>query len=147
MDTPPADGAYVKVLCVCIVQHEQLTPQVCLLEWTQCKAQELTLIHPQTLLWRRLMCDLNELIWVEYVLVCVRYVQLGFFNMYTSVYVCVHTVCAVVQGLFLEGARWDREKKVMGESLPKILYDSIPIVSHLCLCSVGDASQYRIKAL
>lgn len=64
MDTPPADGAYVKVLCVCIVQHEQLTPQVCLLEWTQCKALELTLIHRQTLLWRRLMCDLNELIWL-----------------------------------------------------------------------------------
>ncbi|XP_069555861.1 dynein axonemal heavy chain 3 [Brachyistius frenatus] len=33
-----------------------------------------------------------------------------------------------VQGLFMEGARWDRQNMVIGESLPKILFDSLPII-------------------
>ncbi|XP_041348477.1 dynein heavy chain 3, axonemal-like isoform X2 [Gigantopelta aegis] len=35
---------------------------------------------------------------------------------------------AYVKGLFMEGARWSIEHKVICESLPKILYDSTPII-------------------
>lgn len=32
------------------------------------------------------------------------------------------------QGLFLEGARWDKDKMVIAESLPKVLYESLPVI-------------------
>lgn len=35
---------------------------------------------------------------------------------------------AYVKGLFMEGARWDKENMVIGESLPKILFDPLPVI-------------------
>lgn len=36
-----------------------------------------------------------------------------------------------VYGLFLEGARWDRTAQYLNEALPRILYDTMPLVSKI----------------
>jgi dynein heavy chain len=33
-----------------------------------------------------------------------------------------------VNGLFIEGARWNKERKVLDESLPKVLFSSAPVI-------------------
>ncbi|XP_075900184.1 dynein axonemal heavy chain 3 [Nelusetta ayraudi] len=45
---------------------------------------------------------------------------------------------AYVQGLFIEGASWDRQNMVIGESLPKILFDFLPII----LLRPGEMSKF-----
>ena len=36
--------------------------------------------------------------------------------------------CYGVHGLYLEGARWDNDNKVLAESLPKVQYTQLPTV-------------------
>ena len=45
------------------------------------------------------------------------------------VYSCNLSCLIFVQGLFIEGAKWDRQQMTLGESSPKILFDTLPIVS------------------
>ena len=35
---------------------------------------------------------------------------------------------AYIKGLFLEGARWNKTTRVLDESLPKVLFDALPII-------------------
>lgn len=46
---------------------------------------------------------------------------------------------AYVTGLFMEGARWDRDKMFIGESLRNILFDPLPII----LLKPGEMKNFK----
>ncbi|XP_064633532.1 dynein axonemal heavy chain 3-like isoform X2 [Lineus longissimus] len=48
---------------------------------------------------------------------------------------------AYVKGLYIEGACWDREKMVISESQPKLLYDTMPII----WCKPGEKAKFVEK--
>lgn len=47
---------------------------------------------------------------------------------------------AYIFGLYMEGARWDRKAKMIGESEPKVLYDPMPKIHIIPIKKVLAAS-------
>ena len=56
-------------------------------------------------------------------------------------FILLQSTGAYVRGLYMEGARWCRRRKRIEESMPKILYDLVPVVS-LFLCLSGCLSVF-----
>ncbi len=41
---------------------------------------------------------------------------------------CMTVKLLFFQGLFLQGARWDRALKLLSDPLPKVMFDSLPVI-------------------
>lgn len=52
-----------------------------------------------------------------------------------------------IQGLFMEGARWNMDAYVVDESIPKLLYDEFPPVCTLSYYTLSSMLQYSILIL
>jgi dynein heavy chain len=57
---------------------------------------------------------------------------------------------AYIYGLFIDGARWDRENNILSEQLPKVLYDTMPFIwikptkiSDLTIVSCYESPVYK----
>ena len=48
---------------------------------------------------------------------------------YTKIQLAGGLMHICLQGLFLEGARWDGDLMLVAESIPRILFDTMPVVS------------------
>lgn len=51
-----------------------------------------------------------------------------------------------IDGLYLEGARWNMENYYVDESFPKVLYDTFPIVSSVGV-TVVQSSDEKLKSI
>jgi dynein heavy chain len=59
---------------------------------------------------------------------------------------------AYIKGLFLEGARWNKTTRVLDESLPKVLFDVLPIIwlrpgnmDNFALVNTYSCPVYKVK--
>ena len=87
------------------------------------------------------MCDLlnSAYSWLFTVLLLILTIQTEFVN----VKVLSSFYFIFFQGLFVEGARWDRENMILAESQPKILFDTLPLI----WCKPGETSKFEKKPI